>query len=195
MTERKQNHRRPFLNMRRNTDISVLIFAYCAFGLILGFAQIAFSNEICATTYSGMERSDSPLLKKAAPQMRGIAMTNTSATSHIRFGHGNRLEFAVLSTDKNGVLQMKEGTFEVCDDGGVIKVASFLTSFRAKVEVRDSCFHVIGAQGEAAEKANPGSANFCPGPVPTKIQAAINNDENGRRVGVKSPDITGFVRQ
>ncbi len=167
------------LNLRRKTDLSRLIFAYCAFGLIFGFAQIAMAGEFCSKSYSEIEKSGSPALKEAVKNFRGKNLTNKTDTTHLKFADDDRIMMLFLSTTnpKGGELEKVEGVVEICEVRDIFKFSSPLYNEPLIVIFEaEGCFRIGGVAG--AIKGD--KVHFCPGKMPHQVQAAIALDEQSR---------------
>lgn len=190
------------LNLRRKTDLSILIFACCAAGLIFGFAQTAMAGDqftaenkkaFCSKTYSEVEKSGSAALKHAVRNFRGKNHTNKTDTTHLKFADSDRIEMLFLSTTspKGGELEKLEGIVEICENEGHFTFSSPLYDKPLIVLFEGECFRVGGVAG--AIKGD--KVNFCPGKMPPQIQVAIDRDENSRILASQPKATIGIVRQ
>lgn len=188
-----------FLKMRRQADFNRLVFAYCAAGLVLAFAQVAFSaDETCAATYSEIENSKSPAMRAVAPILRGQSFTNLSNGTHLKFDNSNRINMSFYSTTGTGDkdLDFKEGSIKLCESAGKFEITSVLSSTPASVEFETPCFKVVGFKGAMMGK----KASFCPGKMPFQVSAAKKRDDDKHNRGAVAShpvgrSASGAIRQ
>ena len=163
------------LKLRRTSDRLRVVIAYCVAGLIISFAQIAFSAEaICVDNYADAAKSASTALKNAITTIKGQNLTNKSNGTHLKFSGSDRIVVKMYSTKGFGDrdLDFAEDVITICDKDGELTITSVLSSAPAGIAFNDKCFNLTGF---VASMAGP-RAVFCPGKVPEKVQAALERD-------------------
>jgi hypothetical protein len=177
------------LKMRRHSDLSKLTVAYCTFGLIMVLAQVAFSAEICATTYKEVEASNSALLKAGMKVIKDEGFRNRSNGTHLEFLKGDQI--MVKSQTTTGFLdntfKTDTGVIKICDRDGALSISSFLTGGETNIEFLDKdCFKLSGGLASLAGER----AIFCHGTVPEHVQAVrleAEKEQRAKSVATQTP--------
>ncbi len=189
---RRQYGRNARISLRRESDRTRWLIAYCLTGIVFLFTQAAVADdEICATTLKEMQDSKSAGIKSLAEKIAAAGkggFNNQTRTSHIVFkspdGPEGRMVFEFHSTTKTddpndpGDYELADGSAKICDNGrGALKLVA-PTFGAVNLSMPDGCFRLHIMFGSSAR------TTFCEGSMPSHI-ASAREKAGGRGVAVR----------
>ncbi len=164
------------LKLRRATDKRRILLAYCVAGLLMSFAQVAMSAEVCVDNYADAEKSSSKLIRDAVPLIRGQSMTNKSDGTHLKFSPADRIYVKLYSS--KGFMDNKpdfqEGVITVCDKNGELSLKSVLSPGAETFAFEGNCFKLTGVLA----RAGGDKTHFCPGRMPARVQGIFDRESD-----------------
>ncbi len=186
------------LKMRRVSDKTRMLVAYCIAGLILSFAQIALSaEEICVDNYADAMKSTSQAIRNAVPNIKGQNLTNKSKGTHLKFSGSDRIVVKMFSTKgpSDSDPDYMEGVVTVCDRNGELSIMSVLKAGAEPILFEGKCLKL----NSFLARMGGDRVHFCPGDMPERIQATFDRAEQKSTVAVQQPrprsSNDGAVRQ
>lgn len=179
------------LKMRRRSDVSKLTVAYCAFGLVMVLAQVAFgggASEFCATTYKEVENSKSTALKAAMKVIREQEFRNKSNGTHLEFLKSDQILAQTQTTSLLGAYEKESGVVKICEaNDGKLTISGFLSESPIEIKFQsETCFKLSGG---LASLAGEERTSFCHGKIPDVVlQARVKSESSDQQRAVaKNP--------